>query len=186
MTISTSVSGFREPLHPSNLGTAPSGPDAPDEIFAQLRPLRAYAILLVGDPAQADDLVEETLRSAWAEFPSTGSHPSLRGRLFSLLRQACHVRLSQPRHRNGNGSAAQPTAAVELADFRDCLAALPVHQSEALLLIVGEGFSVLDAATICGCSAGTITRRAERGRRKLAETPVLAQAHLARTERIAF
>ncbi|WP_394347398.1 sigma factor-like helix-turn-helix DNA-binding protein [Rhodobacter sp. SY28-1] len=63
---------------------------------------------------------------------------------------------------------------------------MPVHQRDALLLIVGEGFSTLDAATICGCSAGTITRRAGRGRRKLAETQVLAQAHLARAERIAF
>ncbi|WP_240790301.1 hypothetical protein [Rhodobacter sp. SY28-1] len=117
MTISTPAYGFREPFHPSNLGTAPSGPDARDDIFAYLRPLRAYAILLVGDPVQADDLVEETLRKSWAEFPSSGSQPSLRGRLFSLLRQACQVRLSQPQHRNGNGSDAQPTASVDLRFF---------------------------------------------------------------------
>lgn len=61
------------------------------------------------------------------------------------------------------------------ASFRDSLAALPIHQRDALLLVVGEGFSSQDASTICGCSAGTIIRRAERGRRKLAQSAVLDQ-----------
>lgn len=184
MTMMTTASSFTNALHLPKLGRTASGPDAREAIFALVRPLRTYAALLLGNPAQAGDLVEAALRTAWAEGPSTGSQPGLRTRLFALLRRACHVQLSQTQRRNGRTSP--PRATAQPADFRDGLAALPIHQREALILIVGEGFSSREAAAICGCSAGTITRRADRGRRKLAETPDLTPARPAHAERIAF
>jgi RNA polymerase sigma-70 factor (ECF subfamily) len=163
MTISTSSFGFGLPIHPIDLTPGPS--EARDEILPLLPSLRAYAMLLVGDPVRADDLVETTLRTAWAEFlmPS----PGLRARLFTILRQAAHGWLSQSLRSRGRSDAPKPGAS-----FRDSLAALPPNQRDALLLVVGEGFSTQDASTICGCSAGTIIRRTERGRRKLAQSAV--------------
>jgi RNA polymerase sigma-70 factor (ECF subfamily) len=164
MTISTSSFGFGLPIHPTDITPGPS--EARDEILPLLPSLRAYAMLLVGDPVRADDLVETTLRTAWAEFlmPS----PGLRARLFTILRQAAHSWLSKSLRSRGRSDAPKPGAS-----FRDSLAALPPNQRDALLLVVGEGFSTQDASTICGCSAGTIIRRTERGRRKLAKSAVL-------------
>lgn len=166
MTISTFSSGFGRPTS----GIAPGSSDARDEILPLLPSLRAYAMLLVGDPGRADDLVESTLRNIWAEISALVPPPGLRAWLFTILRQAAHAALSQSDRGGRRSISPQPSA-----NFRDCLAALPLHQRDALLLVVGEGFSSQDASTICGCSAGTIIRRAERGRRKLAQSGLLTR-----------
>lgn len=168
MTTSTIVSETGPPTHASSI--APNATDAFGEILTLLPSLRAYAKLLVGDPGRADDLVETTLRAAWAEFSPVGPPPGLMARLFTILRQACHAWLSQPPQSKGSSVAPRPGTS-----FRDSFAALPIHQRDALLLLVGEGLSSQDASTICGCSAGTIIRRAERARRKLAQSGVLTR-----------
>lgn len=165
MNMSTSFPSSGSPVPRPDIRSAPS--DTRDEIFGLVPPLRAYALLLVGDPVRADDLVEMTLRAAWAEVPQTGPLPCLKARLFTRLRHASHASLSQSSHIRGKATAPLPRAT-----FRDRLAALPIHQRDALLLVVGEGFSVQDASTICGCSAVTVARRAARGRRKLAKSAV--------------
>jgi RNA polymerase sigma-70 factor (ECF subfamily) len=168
MTISSSSARFGPQTHPSDIAAEPS--DVRGEILALLPSLRAYARLLVGNPGRADDLVETTLLTAWAESPPVVPTSGLRARLFTILREASHASLSPSPRSRGGMVAPQPKAS-----FRDSLAALPIHQRDALLLVVGEGFSSQDASTICGCSAGTIIRRAERGRRKLAQSAVLDQ-----------
>ena len=167
MTIRTSSFGTGPPAHPSAKTPGPSEPR--DEILALIPSLRAYAMLLVGNPGRADDLVETTLRTTWTAFPPVVPPPGLKVRLFTILRHAAHALLSQSSRSRGR-SGTEPSAS-----FRDSLAALPIHQRDALLLLVGEGFSTQDTSTICGCSAGTTIRRAERGRRKLAQSTVLDQ-----------
>lgn len=168
MTISTSSSSFELPIQPSDIARASS--DARDEILPLLPSLRAYARFLVGDPGRADDLIKSTLRAAWAELSPLMPRPGLRARLFTILRQAAHAWLSQSDRSGRRSIPSQPSAS-----FRDSLAALPLHQRDALLLVVGEGFAAQYASMICGCSVGTIIRRAERDRRKLAQSAVVTR-----------
>lgn len=163
MTTLTSSSVTGPPTHPSAIPAQAT--DALGEILAILPSLRAYAMLLAGDQARADDLVETSLHSAWAQLAPRSPSAGLKARLFNILRQACHAWLSQRPRSLESSVARQPGTS-----FRDSLAALPIHQRDALLLVVGAGFSSQDASTICGCSAGTIVRRADRGRRKLAQS----------------
>ena len=52
--------------------------------------------------------------------------------------------------------------------FRRAFNALADEQREALVLLEGEGFSIREAAAVCGCTPATITSRGKLGRRKLA------------------
>eukprot|EP01035_Chromulina_nebulosa_P066891 gene66892-91605_t len=56
---------------------------------------------------------------------------------------------------------------LDLADFQQALATLPVDQREALILIGASGFSYEEAAEICNCAIGTIKSRVNRARQKL-------------------
>lgn len=53
-------------MRPAALGT-PAGSDAAlrDRLLSAVPPLRAAALALTGDPACADDLVQDTLLRAW-------------------------------------------------------------------------------------------------------------------------
>ncbi|WP_137111220.1 sigma factor-like helix-turn-helix DNA-binding protein [Rhodobacter sp. SY28-1] len=147
-----------------------------DEIFTHAQPLRAHAFLLVGDRAMADDLAEETLRTAWRDFASFPPSDNLRGWLFTILGTVLGsspiAELSGPATIEETGAGdllVRPIGLQDLAEFRRALAALPVIEREALLLTVAAGFSNEDAASICGCSVEAILDRADRGRQSLAD-----------------
>src|SRR5262249_36597907 len=57
---------------------------------------------------------------------------------------------------------------VDMQDFRQALNMLPAEQREALVLVGAVGFSYEEAASISGCAVGTMKRRINRARRKLA------------------
>jgi RNA polymerase sigma-70 factor, ECF subfamily len=147
-----------------------------DEIFIHAQPLRAHAFLLVGDRALADDLAEETLRTAWRDFASFPLGGILRAWLFTIFGS---VLSSSPlTDTSGPAKAEEPvpnkrpdrsTGLQDLAGFRRAFATLSVIQREALLLTVAARFSQEDAASICGCSVEAILDRADRGRQALAD-----------------
>lgn len=175
MLICTSASGFGDAVHAKRKVSA-SVCDARDIIFELARPLRAFAMFLVGDRIKADDLVEATLRKAWEEATSLQPKDSLRAWLFTILRNDHYSGLRQSAggidNVDGNRRPLLFGESRNGADFQTCFAALPIHQREALILMVAEGFSAQDAAAICGCSVGTMTRRLHRGQRKLAGTGI--------------
>lgn len=178
MTIRASAVSFSNEIYLAHEGLAKSRHDEREEIFAHVRPLRAYAILLVGDRAQADDLAEETLRKAWADFASFQRGGDLRVWLFTILCGAFSARSREvpPGAAKDQGavSARRPlhpsVDPQDLAEFRRAFAALPDAEREALLLVAAEGFSHKAAATICACAVSTIDRRALRGKHRLAQS----------------
>ncbi|WP_254461973.1 sigma-70 family RNA polymerase sigma factor, partial [Yersinia enterocolitica] len=58
---------------------------------------------------------------------------------------------------------------LDLADFRKALAKLPEEQREVLIMVGATGLSYEETAEICGVAIGTIKRRVNRARTKLAE-----------------
>lgn len=153
-------------------------PKLKDALIAEIPSLRAFAISLCGDADRADDLVQETLVKAWAAFHSFTEGTSLRGWLFTILRNAffSQYRKRKREVQDVDGIAAsklvtQPEQPwhMDLDDFKTALEKLPPDQREALVLIGASGFSYEEAAEICGCAVGTIKSRVNRARNRLLE-----------------
>jgi RNA polymerase sigma-70 factor, ECF subfamily len=138
--------------------------------------LRAFAMSLCGNPARADDLVQETLLKAWDKIESFEQGTNFKAWLFTILRNTF---LSEQRKRkrevaDSDGQLSSRLAVhpeqfghMDMCDFLAALQQLPRDQREALLLIGAEGFSYEDVASISDCAVGTIKSRVNRARARL-------------------
>jgi RNA polymerase sigma-70 factor, ECF subfamily len=145
-------------------------PDLRGEVLAIIPHLRAFAVSLTGDREGADDLVQETLTTAWGEFHDPEVGTNLRVLLFKVLRDLfyaeCISRISGPDHSADRISTMADTRSCEAVEsFKATLVTFPVEQREALLLIEWEGLSYEIAAEICRCSVDTIQSRLNAARR---------------------
>ena len=152
--------------------------DPREELVEHLPSLRAFAMSLCRNSAQADDLVQDTIVKAWTNIDKFKVGTNLRAWLFTILRNTFY----SARRKAGRevadvdgvfaaNLATKPDHDGRLAfkDFEKAFAELPDEQREALILVGASGFSYEEAAEMCGCAVGTIKSRANRGRVKLAE-----------------
>ncbi len=141
--------------------------------------LRGFARFLSRDSAAADDLVQEALLRALGAEATWQPGSDLAAWIFRILRNAF---LEEQRRRRRRGMTvvshdagpgteafeprveASQHAASELNALDDAIRALPIGQREALLLVSAQGFSVEEAAAICGVPEGTIKARISRAR----------------------
>jgi RNA polymerase sigma-70 factor, ECF subfamily len=140
------------------------------ELLAIIPHLRAFTVVLTGDRKRADNLVQETLTTAWGEVHDLEVGTNLRVWLFKVLRQLfyaeCTSRISGPDHSADRLSTMPDTGSREAVEsFKATLAWIPIEQREALLLMEWEGFSSEEAAEICRCSIDTIQSRLNAARR---------------------
>jgi RNA polymerase sigma-70 factor (ECF subfamily) len=144
------------------------------ELCAYRPALRSYAAGLLGSAADADDLVQETLLRAWRYRATYRSDTSLKGWLFRILKNEFISTRSRPRPiEDVDGRLAAKMQApekgewtVEVEDTLAALERLPPVSREALIL-VAEGKSYDEIATICGCAVGSVKSRVSRARRRL-------------------
>ncbi len=136
--------------------------------------LRRYARALLGSHADADELVQEALVRALARQHFWSQIRDLRAYLFSILHNAYIDRFSRRSGREIDLDAApclsQPAsqmAALEFADLRRALKALPSEQREAVLLVGLHGMSYQKTAEILRVPIGTVMSRLSRGRAAL-------------------
>lgn len=140
--------------------------------------LYRVAYRLLGDVQHAEDVVQDTFRSAWTSRhlfdPSRGE----RAWLLSILRRraADHWRRHDPREESaadGRDAVAQPDRdpfAEELsAAMQRALGRLPTELRETLLLVVVGGLTHQEAADVQGIPLGTVLSRVSRGRARLRE-----------------
>lgn len=152
------------------------GPDPRDEIVSHLGPMRAFALSLTRNGAEADDLVQEALVKAWKNIDSFSVGTNMQAWLFTILRNTFYS-LRRKRARevaDPDGAAAAALSVkpahdgrLQLSEFLAAFARLPVEQREALALVGASGFSYEEAAAMCGVAVGTIKSRANRGRARL-------------------
>jgi RNA polymerase sigma-70 factor (ECF subfamily) len=154
--------------------------------FAPVRPrLFGIAYRMLGSAAEAEDVVQDALLSAWkslASFEGT----SFRAWVFRIATNRALDRLrSRKRHpelpldpptdEDAAVSWAEPAAPgpdlTEIAAGREALriveealATLPAEQRAALLLRDIEGFAYEEIATITSSEVGTVKSRIHRGR----------------------
>ncbi len=149
-----------------------------DDLIAEMKNLRAFAISLSGSVPVADDLVQETLLRAWSKSDKFQPGTSLRAWLFTILRNLYYskyrkrsreVQDSDGAHANRVIVLGNQESQHDLQDFRAALAKLPPEQREVLTLVGASGLSYEEAAEICDVEIGTIKSRLSRARAKLVD-----------------
>jgi RNA polymerase sigma-70 factor, ECF subfamily len=149
-----------------------------NELLAEIKNLRAFAISLSGSISLADDLVQEALLRAWSKSDRFQPGTSLRAWLFTILRNIYYsnYRKRAREVQDSDGAYARRLTVpgdqeshLDLEDFRKALTKLPAEQREVLTLIGANGLSYEEAAAICQVEIGTIKSRLSRARSKLVE-----------------
>ena len=148
-----------------------------EDLRSYIAGLRRYAISLVGNSVEADDLVQETLQRGLQSLNKGRKIDNLRGYLFTILH---NVRISQIR-RSGNGRDHVPIEdmteelsctgnqhhAMELKQLLAAVNALPMEQRSVILLVCVEGFTYRETADALGVPIGTVMSRLSRARKVL-------------------
>lgn len=141
--------------------------------------LYRVAYRLLGDPHHAEDVLQDTFRSAWTSRHLYDRSRSERAWLLAILRRrvADHWRRREGRE-VVTASDAVPAPAIDGHDpFRDELSAamqralgtLPEEIRETLLLVVVGELTHQEAADLLGIPLGTVLSRVSRGRSRLRE-----------------
>jgi RNA polymerase sigma-70 factor (ECF subfamily) len=164
-------------------------------LFARHRDrLWAVALRTCGDPEEAADALQDALVAAFRRAESYRGDAAVTTWLHRIVVNACldrlrrrRVRLADPlpeddpdRWEETTAGARTAPASREVVDPADltlererrtavlkALAALPVEQRAALVLVDMEGYSVDEAARILECAPGTVKSRCSRGRARL-------------------
>ncbi|MFI4974539.1 MAG: sigma-70 family RNA polymerase sigma factor [Caulobacterales bacterium] len=146
------------------------------ELTALIPQMRAFARSLCGDPADADDLAQVALLSAWRHREDYNPGTNMKAWVFMILRNQFYSdrrrtwRLTPLDQRWAEGSltaVSNPDAALELDEVRRAMLQLPDEQREALTLIAVAGLTYDEVGAISHCAAGTIKSRVNRARQRL-------------------
>jgi RNA polymerase sigma-70 factor (ECF subfamily) len=148
-----------------------------DEIEAAVPALRRYARGLTGDADRADDLVQDCLERALRKRGLWRPTGPVRAWLFTMLLNLYRNELRSRKRRGEpfplDDLVAPPAVApsqpghIALAELARALDRLPAEQREALLLVVLEGMSYIEAAGILDIPIGTLMSRLGRARAAL-------------------
>ncbi|MCE4223112.1 sigma-70 family RNA polymerase sigma factor [Methylobacterium sp. C25] len=141
--------------------------------------LRRYAVSLLRDRSDADDLVQDTLELAITRWHQRRDDGSVRSWLFAIVHNLAISRLRQ-RHRRGGSHLpiddaheavlAMPPrqeAGLQHRDLVRALDALPEDQRSVLLLVTVEGLSYAETAEVLGIPTGTVMSRLSRARDRM-------------------
>ena len=148
-----------------------------EKIEAHIEGLRRYALALTGNPSDADDLVQESLRRVLSHASSRNDIENWRAYLYATLhnvrigsyaKTGTHVSLDD--FADEISCPAPQHAHIECQDLGRALALLPADQREVLLLVGLEGLSYREVAQAMSIPLGTVMSRLSRGRATLRQT----------------
>jgi RNA polymerase sigma-70 factor, ECF subfamily len=135
--------------------------------------LLRYALHLAGEKSRAEDLVQETLFSAWRNFRQFKPGTNCKAWLFRIL--------TNLQYRQMRKSGMRPTVNVEEVnarlgapekvsanqEMREAFARLTFEHQEVLQLAVIEGFGIREIADLLQLPEGTVMSRLSRARASL-------------------
>jgi RNA polymerase sigma-70 factor (ECF subfamily) len=175
------VTDLRTAAPPPSAPAAGAGLPQPD-LLAAIPRLRRYARVLTGNPARADDLVQDTLARAWEKRSLWRAGSDLRAWLFTIMHNLHVNQGALARREAGNislDSDGESSAAWQVAEYRNpldrielrqvlaWLDRLPVDQREVLLLVAVEDLRYEEVAAALGIPVGTVMSRLSRARARL-------------------
>jgi RNA polymerase sigma-70 factor (ECF subfamily) len=138
--------------------------------------LRRYALALLRDRGEADDLVQDCLLRALDRIDTRLGDGDIRPWLFTIMH---NLFVSRGRrltrrakwlvHDNDAEGSVPPSQSshLEVQDMLRGLATLPDDQRQVILLVTVEGFSYAEVARIVDAPIGTVMSRLSRGRDRL-------------------
>jgi RNA polymerase sigma-70 factor (ECF subfamily) len=142
-----------------------------------LKPSAAYAFVLLGNRADAEDAVQEAALKAYRKSADFDYSRSFRGWWFAILRNCCRDlrRRSRPaRHVNSLDEQLAVQVAADLAgqkeELRRALGRLSEDHREILELRYFGECSYRDLAATLGIPEGTVMSRLHAARKALAAT----------------
>jgi RNA polymerase sigma-70 factor, ECF subfamily len=148
-----------------------------DEIEKSVPALRRYARALTRNADRADDLVQDCLERAINKRGLWTPTGTLQGWLFRILlnlwRNEARTQRRRGEHVPFDGLLVEPSVAapqpgrIALAEMSRAIDKLADEQREALLLVVLEGMSYEEAASVLQIPIGTLMSRLGRARAAL-------------------
>lgn len=146
------------------------------ELTELIRALRRYARALVGDDADADDLVQESLKRALTYFDSDRQIGNLRAYLFTILHNS-RIDMLKRQQRSGiavpaeeaqlAANIASPSDRMACNDTLKAIRRLSEEHRQVLLLVGLEGMSYKETADVLNLPIGTVMSRLSRARAAL-------------------
>lgn len=145
------------------------------QLVACIPRLRRYARALVGNRAEADDLVQDTMERGWGKLSSWRRGSDMRAWLFGIMHnlyvdQIRKARVPTEMLDENTPEPLTDTAQADRLEVRDLEAALrllPAEQREILLLVALEEMTYEEIGTTLRIPVGTVMSRLSRGRERL-------------------
>jgi RNA polymerase sigma factor (sigma-70 family) len=129
------------------------------------------ALVAAFGPEIGRDAAAEALAWAWQHWDDVRGMANPGGYLFRMGRNAARRRLRREARgreleaaQGGSGGATEPAGEPGLTA---ALAALSERQRTAVLLVHGDGYTLVAAATVMGCSPSTVRNHLSRGLSRL-------------------
>ncbi len=146
--------------------------------------LWAVALRTTGDREEAADAVQDALLSAHRAAAGFRGDSAVTTWLHRIVVNACLDRIRRRQahptvplpdgNRSGDDRSTGPEPVAPVPDqdtvllVREALAALPVEQRAAIVLVDVQGYGVAEAAAMLGIAEGTVKSRCARGRARMA------------------
>jgi RNA polymerase sigma-70 factor (ECF subfamily) len=164
-----------EEPEPRTIRAAASGDLAAFESLVRAYQAHVFRFVrhLVGDPALAEDLTQETFLRLYRRLGSFRFQSKFSTWLFQVARNAATDELRRRQRRERLTELAPvpgpPSAPDARAELRAALAALPPALQESLVLVEVFGFAYREVAEVLGVPVGTVKSRVFHARLRLHE-----------------